>query len=244
MNSEILIEFKNCEFQFENIKKITIKKNSIKEFPKVTILKNINLTLQKNRVYGIIGPNGSGKSTLLKLIFGLLQESKGGIVRNFKNGKLLDEPTFFHQELSAFDNFRAFYSLNVNKVFESSHFKEKEKFFKILTKLENIDLNKPVVNLSKGMKAKVGFGLTMSFLENIDLIGLDEFFSFGDDNYKLFSGKYIKNEIKKTGSAILVSHSLDLIRNMCDEVIHLNKGEIINQGHPEEVVKEYQKLIN
>ena len=61
---------------------------------------------------------------------------------------------------------------------KSESFKRKQELFIHLTQLNHEDLNKPIVNLSRGMKSKVGFGLTMAFLDNIDFIGLDEFFSF------------------------------------------------------------------
>ncbi len=243
MNSSQLLKIENCDFQYSINKNFQLIKAQASEKNKPIVLKNINLELKKNNVYGVIGPNGSGKSTLLKLIFNFIKPSNGKIYRSFNSGKLIENSGFFHEELSAYDNFKAFYLMEFDSDLKSDSFKNKQELFIYLTQLNHVDLNKPIVNLSKGMRSKVGFGLTMSFLDNIDFIGLDEFFSFGDDSYKSFSSNYIKNEIKNTGSAILVSHSVALIGDMCDEVIYINEGAIVDCGSPKDVINQYLESI-
>ena len=243
MTSNELVKIENCDYAYNKNKNFILSKNRDTEKINTLVLKNINLELKRNNIYGVIGPNGSGKSTLLQLIFNFLNPSKGKITRSFNNGKLIENSGFFHEELSAFDNFKAFYLMEYEYNFNSDLFKDKQELFKTLTQLNHEDLNKPIVNLSKGMRSKVGFGLTMTFLDNVDFIGLDEFFSFGDDTYKSFSSNYIKNEIKKTGSAILVSHSVTLIGNICDEVIFIDKGAIVDCGSPKHVINQYLASI-
>jgi ABC-type polysaccharide/polyol phosphate transport system ATPase subunit len=242
MNSNQLLKIENCNFQYSVDKNFVITKAQVRK-TKPVVLKNINLELKKNKVYGVIGPNGAGKSTLLKLIFNFIKPGNGKIHRNFNSGKLIENAGFFHEELSAYENFRAFYLMEFDYDLKSESFKDKQDLFIYLTQLNNEDLNKPVVNLSRGMRSKVGFGLTMSFLDNVDFIGLDEFFSFGDDSYKSFSSNYIKTEIKNTGSAILVSHSVSLIGDMCDEVIYINEGTVVDCGTPKDVINQYLASI-
>ena len=244
MKHTSLIEIVNCSIEFNETKRIVLKKGRSKKLGESPVLKDINLELEKSKVYGVVGQNGSGKSTLLRIIFDLLKPTSGDIYRNFNKGKLLESPTFFHDELSAYDNFVAFYILNEDDYDPTSDkFKSLKISFESIARLNEDDLNKPIINLSKGMKAKVGFGLTMTFLNSIDFIGLDEFFTFGDDSYKQFTSNFIKNEIKNIGSAIIVSHNLRLVDSMCDKVILINNGKVINIDNPDSIIKEYQKLI-
>lgn len=243
MTSNQLLKIENCDFEYSVNKNFELTKAQAIKKIKPIVLKNINLELKKNNVYGVIGPNGSGKSTLLKLIFNFIKPSNGKIYRSFNSGKLIENAGFFHEELSAYENFKAFYLMEFDYDLKSESFRDKQELFVYLTQLNHEDLSKPIVNLSRGMRSKVGFGLTMSFLDNIDFIGLDEFFSFGDDSYKSFSSNYIKNEIKNTGSAILVSHSVALIGDMCDEVIYLDEGVIVDCGSPKGVINQYLASI-
>jgi len=244
MNDTSLIKLVNCSLEFKETKRINIKKGGSKKLGQGLVLKDINLELEKSKVYGVIGQNGSGKSTLLRVIFDLLKPTRGDIYRNFNKGKLLESPTFFHDELSSYDNLIAFYILNDNDYdLTSDKFKRLKLSFESIARLNEDDLNKPIINLSKGMRAKVGFGLTMAFLNSIDFIGLDEFFTFGDDAYREFTSNFIKKEINNIGSAILVSHSLRLIESICDKVILINNGKIINIDNPANAIREYQKIL-
>ena len=239
MTSNELLKIENCNFKYSINKNFKLSKAEDRKNVQLMVLKNINLELKKNKVYGVIGPNGSGKSTLLRLIFNFLKPDNGKIYRSFNSGKLIENAGFFHEELSSYDNFKAFYLMEFDYDLKSESFKRKQELFTYLTQLNHEDLNKPIVNLSRGMRSKVGFGLTMAFLDNIDFIGLDEFFSFGDDSYKSFSSNYIKNEITNAGSAILVSHSVTLIGDMCDEVIYIDEGNIVDCGSPKDVINQY-----
>ena len=108
MTSNQLLKIENCDFEYSVNKNFELTKAQAIKKIKPIVLKNINLELKKNNVYGVIGPNGSGKSTLLKLIFNFIKPSNGKIYRSFNSGKLI-ENAGFHEELSAYENFKAFY---------------------------------------------------------------------------------------------------------------------------------------
>ena len=239
----LIAELEDCSFRYDAVKNIFLRKGEVRNYSNKLVLESVNITLKKNAIYGVLGKNGSGKSTLIKLIFGVLKPSAGIVKRNFTKGKLLDTPLFFHNELSSLDNFNAIYSLETFEKLNTDNFDKKLVVFKELCQLNNEDLYKPISNLSSGMKAKVGFALTMTFLENVDFLGLDEFFSFGDAEYKKFSTNFLKSKIKESGSAIIISHSLDVLSNSCDEIIYIDKGRVENIDKPENIISQYTKHL-
>lgn len=243
MNKDILLSLTDCNFSYKQSKNLNIKKGKLTSNQDVLTLQNINLELNKNLIYGVVGKNGSGKSTLLKLLFDVLEPNDGYVSRNYSKGKLLDGATVFHNELSAVDNLKAMHILEFDGDNEKEDFKKRLQLLKDVSGLDLNDLEKPVSLLSSGTKSKVGFGLTMSFLENIDFLGLDEYFSFGDEEYKKFSSQYIKNKLTETGSAIVISHSMEMLKNMCDKIIFIENGIISKIGNPEEVIESYRETL-
>lgn len=242
MTNEKIIELNKCDFTYKPINHFTFNKGNIKKFNSETVLKNISLDLYKNKTYGLIGKNGSGKSTLIKLLLNIIQPSSGHVIKNYLNAKLLDKPLFFHTELNALDNFQALLLVEKSNVLKSNQQNEKLENFCEISQLSKNDLIKPISYLSRGSKSKVGFALTMSFLESIDVLGLDEFFSFGDEKYKKFSSEYIKNRLQNTKSSIIVSHSMKIIEDTCDEVIVINDGRVEGVYKPEIAIKLYSSL--
>ena len=104
------------------------------------------------------------------------------------------------------------------------------------------ELLKPISNLSSGTKSKIGFALTFTFVEGIDMLGLDEFFILGDKEFKEFSSNVIKEKINHVGTAVIVSHSMELIKNICDKTILIHNSEISSVDDTNEVVEKYLNL--
>ena len=171
MTKEKLLEFSDCEFGYHKYTQFDLKKLSVNRIEDELVIKNLNINLDKNRIYGVLGKNGSGKSTLLRLIFEHLLPSSGNIVRHFSKSKLLDSANVYHNELSALDNFKSYYSLEVNSDFNSQNYKNKLEKFVDLTTLHKSLLEKAVSTLSNGMRSKVAFALNMVFIENLDFLG-------------------------------------------------------------------------
>ena len=106
MTKEKLLEFIDCEFGYHKYTQFDIKKLSINKIEEDLVIKNLNIKLDKNKIYGVLGKNGSGKSTLLRLMFNHLFPSSGNVIRYFSKSKLLDSANVYHNELSALDNFK------------------------------------------------------------------------------------------------------------------------------------------
>jgi ABC-type polysaccharide/polyol phosphate transport system ATPase subunit len=239
MSNKYSVELDNCSFSYKSRPKFSLKRStSINQNEEQSVLKNIHLKLENNKIYGVIGKNGSGKSTLLRLIFDYYQPSSGLISRNFKSGKLLDIPNTYQDDLNSIDNLQALQILEDDR--ESLNKLERVKEISRLTKNE---LEVPISHLSKGTQSKVRFGLTLAFIENIDFLGLDEFFNFGDLEFQENATKYLKNEIDNLGSAIITSHSNSLIERICDLVILIHEGEVLDIAESSKVLRKYKKLI-
>ena len=159
MDSKLIIS--NGSFFYKNVKTYNLKKAESKNNQNPLVLKNLNLELESNKIYGIIGKNGAGKSTLMKLLFGILKLNSGTIVKNYNRVKLLDNPNFYHAELNSFDNFKAIYILESNDNLNSEDYKKKLNTFKYLTQLSESELLKPISNLSSGTKSKIGFAFDL-----------------------------------------------------------------------------------
>ena len=239
MNSEYSVELEDCSFSYKTRPKFSLKRTtSINENNEQLVLKNIDLKLENNKIYGVIGKNGSGKSTLLRLIFDYYQPSFGLIRRNFNSGKLLDIPNTYQDDLNSIDNLEALQILENDR--NSSNKLER---VKEISRLTTEELEVPISHLSKGTQSKVRFGLTLAFIENIDFLGLDEFFNFGDLEFQENAVEFLKNEIDNLGSAIITSHSNSLIERLCDLVILIHEGEIIDIDESSQVLRKYKKLI-
>jgi len=198
-------------------------------------LKGINIDIKKGECLGIIGRNGSGKSTLLKLIIGAMEPDKGSIIRT--EGKIirLALGMGFDVNLSARDN------IYVNGTILGLTFKEiGDKFEEIIefSELEDF-IDTPIKFYSSGMRSRLSFAIALH--ADADIFLIDEFFGdVGDEMFKEKSQKAFEDSILRGKTIIHVSHSLDLIKEHCDRVMILNKGEAEIFATAEEAITAYK----
>ena len=242
-NPEIKIEiinlwkkFKIYYYKVQTLKERLILRNNqkIKYF---WALKNINLKIPKNATVGLIGRNGSGKSTLLKLISKIIYPTKGEIKVNGKISTLLELGAGFHPEFTGLEN------IFLNGIIMGLSKKQiKEKLDEIISfaELQNF-IHTPVKNYSSGMCMRLGFSIAVHYEPDILLI--DEVLAVGDISFQKKCLTKIKELQKKGTTIVFVSHSLEQIKELCDWVIWLEKGEIKSEGFPNKVIREYQSFI-
>lgn len=201
-------------------------------------LKNVNLTIKKGEILGIIGRNGSGKSTLLKIVTGILTQTSGHCLVNGGVSPLLSLTAGFNPELTGLEN------VYLNGTLRGYSKKEIDaKKEEILSFAEIGDfIDQPVKTYSSGMIARLGFAAAVQI--EPEILILDEVLSVGDE---LFRRKCFARmeELFESGSTILyVSHSLSSINSLCSRAILLDKGELILDGPPKFVTMHYQKFFN
>jgi ABC-type polysaccharide/polyol phosphate transport system ATPase subunit len=198
-------------------------------------VRNVYLDIARGSTVGIIGENGAGKSSLLKLLTGITQPTTGSVRVQGRVASLLELGAGFHPEFSGRDNIR----LNCS-VLGMSDAEIAERFPKIVEFSELGDfIDRPVKTYSSGMYVRLGFSVAASV--DPDILLIDEALSVGDEHFR---GKCINrlNDFRDQGKTILfVSHDMGAVKSMCQWVVLMDKGEILEQGTAEKVADEYLK---
>ncbi len=200
-------------------------------------LENINFSVRKGEVLGIIGRNGSGKSTLAKLIMGIYIPTSGKIKVRGSIFFLADIAAGFQNELTGLENIFLLCSLYGYRK------KEIRDMIPEILSFSNLEefINIPVKYYSSGMVARLGFSISISV--NPEILLIDEVFAVGDEDFKLKCVNKIK-ELKKRGTTIIfISHNMNFIEALCDRVIWLEAGKIKDIGDTNRIVSEYLKIV-
>ncbi|MCR5715649.1 MAG: ABC transporter ATP-binding protein [Lachnospiraceae bacterium] len=200
-------------------------------------LRGVSMKIHQGECVGIIGTNGSGKSTILKIITGVLTPSSGTVTVNGRISALLELGAGFNPEYNGIENIY----LNGTMI----GFTKEEIDAKLQDILDFADIGEyvyqPVKTYSSGMFVRLAFAVSI----NIDpeILIVDEALSVGD---VFFQAKcYHKfEEFKKQGKTILfVSHDLSSISKYCDRVVLLNKGTLLGEGTPKEMIDTYKRVL-
>lgn len=201
-------------------------------------LKDVSFSLPRGSTLGIIGENGSGKSTLLKILARILRAEKGTFSVEGKVSTLLELGAGFHPELTGRENiFLNGSILGLNQKEIAAKYDDIVAF----SELERF-IDTPVKNYSSGMYVRLGFAVAINVEPDILLI--DEVLAVGDEAFQRKCSDKIF-EFKSRGKTIvLVSHGLEAVRNICDEVIWFHAGEIRGRGDASEVVDLYLRQVN
>ena len=238
----IAVSVKNLHIFYRGLKKTSIRASWTKLKNKVEVfeaLKGVSFELEEGKILGIIGKNGSGKSTMLRAIAGIFSPDKGSIDLHGHSISLLSIGVGFNKKLTGKENI---YLSGMLLGFSEEEIAKKEKE---IIKFADIGdfINKPVKTYSSGMYSKLAFAIT-AILET-DIMLIDEVLSVGDANFKEKSYNKMKELIsddKRT--VIIVSHSLNTIKELCDEVLWLNDGEVIMTGSADKVIPKYEEYMN
>ena len=233
--SDVTVRFNRASQQVNNLKEYVIK--MVKKelmFQEFLALQNVSLQVRKGEAWGIVGTNGSGKSTLLKLICGILKPYKGSVSLSGTIAPLIELGAGFDGELTARENVL----LNGTLLGYSESFM-KEQFEEIIDFAEIGEfIDMPVRTYSSGMYSKLAFSIT-AILET-DIMLIDEVLSVGDQKFKKKSYEKMKSLISnKDRTVVIVSHSIETLKQLCDTVMWMHEGQIKRIGDPDEVLDEY-----
>ena len=215
--------------------------NVNKQFGNKKILKDINLTIPKGRIIGLLGKNGTGKTTLIKLINDLLTPTSGEILVNGKRvGVESKKVISYLPERTYLDK-----SMTVDQViaYFEDFYKDfsKTKSRKLLKDLD-LDTTQKLSKMSKGMQEKVQLVLVMS--RKADLYILDEPLGGVDPATRDYILDTILNNFNEDASVIISTHLIADIERILDEVIFIDKGKIILQSDADELRKKEKESID
>lgn len=206
--------------------------NLNKSFGEKQILKNVNLTIPRGKIVGLLGKNGMGKSTLIKLINDLLTITSGQILIN---GQPIDVESkkiiSYLPERTYLDK-----SMTVRKIVQYfADFYEdfdSEKAYKLLSDL-GLDPNQKLAKMSKGMQEKVQLSLVMS--RKADLYILDEPLGGVDPATRDYILDTILSNFNEGASVIISTHLISDIERILDNVVFINDGEIVLTADADEL---------
>ena len=233
----VSLSFKVSNDKIDNLKEYvirTIKRNKEKT-RKFKALDNISVKIYQGEKVGLIGYNGAGKSTLLRIIAGVYEPDEGKVTTNGIIAPLLSLGAGFDYNYSGRENiFLNGAILGYTEDFLKSKYDEIVEFSELE---EFIDF--PVKNYSSGMQAKLGFSIAT--VVNPDILIIDEILSVGDVKFQKKSSDKIKSLMGSGTTVLLVSHSIQQIRNLCDKALWIEHGKVVAYDEVNKVCDAYLK---
>ncbi len=203
-----------------------------------TAVKGVSFSIEEGQIVGIVGKNGSGKSTMLRSIAGVFSPNSGSIDIHGRSISLLSIGVGFERTLSGRENI---YLSGLLLGFTKEQIQEQEEAIIAFSELGDF-IDKPVSTYSSGMYSKLAFSIT-AILET-DIMLIDEVLSVGDVKFKKKSYDKMKELIQNdTRTVLIVSHSSETIRSLCDKVLWLHEGELKMFGDTDEVMKAYEAFM-
>ena len=188
-------------------------------------LQDVSFKVEKGQVVGFVGSNGAGKSTLLKVVAGVMKPTKGKV--------LVGGNICFDLDLNARENIYLNGAvMGYSKDFIDSKYQEIVDFSELHDFLEV-----PVRNFSSGMIARLAF--SVATIVEPEILIVDEILSVGDLNFQKKSENKMRSLISGGTTVLYVSHSIESIKSLCDKVVWLEHGKVIQVGTAEKVCAAY-----
>lgn len=198
---------------------------------------DVTFELEKGDMLGIVGTNGAGKSTLLKAISGIMVPTRGKIQTNGTVAALLELTSGFDGDLTVRENtYLRGALLGYTRAFMDQMYDEIISFAELQDFQE-----RPFKQLSSGMKSRLAFSIAS--LVNPDILILDEVLSVGDGSFRQKSGNKMREILANGVTGILVSHSIDQVRELCNKVLWLDHGKQMDFGGTQEVCDRYEVFM-
>ena len=223
-------------------------KNLYKNYKRFEAVKNLNFEIKKGSITGLLGPNGCGKTTTIGMILGLIRPTKGQVLINNKDIEIeknriivLEKMNFISpyvelpKKLSVKENLIVY-----GKMYEVKNLQNRINTLSNDLKLENF-LNKKTGELSSGQKNRVS--LAKSLINNPEILLLDEPTASLDPDTGDYVRSYIENYAKNNNTTILLaSHNMSEVERLCENIMMMKQGKIIDEGTCEELISKHGRL--
>lgn len=202
-----------------------------------TVLKNINLDIKKGETVCLIGTNGSGKSTLLKLMTKIIYPNEGTIETQGKLTSLLELGAGFHEDFTGRENI--YFNAAVFGLTKAEIEKRVDDIIEFSELGEFID--NPVRTYSSGMYMRLAFSIAINV--DAEILLIDEILAVGDQHFQDKCFDKLKELRDSDQTIVIVSHSLDTVKDLCTRAVWIYKGEFKLDGDPTYVIDEYLKQV-
>ena len=240
--SEYMVTVDNVSMRFNLASE---KVNSIKEYFIKTFkgqisysefwaLQDISFKVKRGGSVGLIGLNGSGKSTLLKIIAGVLKPTKGEAHVYGSMAPLIELGAGFDFDLTAREN------VFLNGALLGKSHAEMEEYYDDIVEFSELGpfMDTAVKNFSSGMVSRLAFGIAT--IGKPELLIVDEVLSVGDFRFQEKCQERIKNMLSGNTTLLFVSHSIDQVKELCEEVAWIEHGHLRAFGPAEQYCEEYK----
>jgi ABC-type polysaccharide/polyol phosphate transport system ATPase subunit len=196
-------------------------------------LRDISFDVGPGHCLGIIGGNGAGKSTTLKILTGILPPTRGRSILTGRVGSLIEVSAGFHMDLTGREN------VFLQGAIMGMKREEIRRRFDQIVDFAGVGefIDTPVKRYSSGMNARLGFSIAVHL--EPDALIVDEVLSVGDASFQTNAFGRLKDMVRKQIPAIIVTHQLNRIVELCDSCIVLERGAVRFHGPPEEAVSAY-----
>lgn len=239
--SEQAIKVDNIHLSYYTRKGVSIRnifnKNNVNQ-NEFQALKGISFSLEKGKILGIVGKNGSGKSTLLRAIGGIFSVDKGSIELFGNKVSLLSIGVGFNYLLTGREN------VILSGMLTGFSMEEIQKKMDRIIEFAEIGdfIDKPVNTYSSGMYSKLAFSLATEL--DTDILLIDEVLSVGDEQFARKSYFRMKELIEdQNHTVVIVSHNLNTLEELCDEILWIHEGEVRMLGTPSDVLTQYKQFM-
>lgn len=247
MDNEIIIDCDHATIAYRNVQSISYRailarifhrKNKKLVRTEFVAIDDVSFRVRRGETVGIVGANGAGKSTLLGAIAGIYGTDSGSITVNSDRCSLLALGVGFQPRLSGYQNiYLSGYAMGFTKAEIDAAVDEIIEFSELGDFIE-----KPVRTYSSGMNSKLGFAISSVLTPEVLLV--DETLSVGDIRFQRKSFARMKEMIAdKNRSVMIVNHSVDSLRDLCDRVLWLDHGKVMQYGDTNEVLDAYKEFM-
>lgn len=212
-----------------------------KSYGKIPVIKELDLSLERGRIIGILGPNGSGKTTLIKILAGILNKNAGEVtisgksigIETKKIVSYLPERTYFSPNMRVKDTINFF-----EDFYEDFRRDRAEQMLESL----NISKNSKIKQLSKGTREKVQLVLVMSREAEVYL--LDEPMGGVDPAARDYILRTIISNYNEDATVVITTHLISDIENVLDEVVFIKQGEVYLKESVDDIRTKYNKSVD
>ena len=231
MAGEVIVELSGVGVSY-------LQRTGVLRYQRLWGLEDVNLELRAGETLGIIGANGAGKSTLLRLLARITEPDRGEIRwRREMSSSLLALNAGFRPELSGRDN------AMVSGMLLGLRRRDIEALLPRIREYSELGdfFDRPAGSYSTGMRARLGFAVAIH--ADSDILLIDEVLGVGDESFRIKSQHAMKQKIRSNKTVVLVSHSMEAIKELCDRVIWIEKGRCLITGEAKYVVDGYQDAV-
>ena len=244
MNSENVIEIRNMSKSFKiqsdkakSLKDMILYFNRRNEKTTLEVLKNINLDIKRGETVALIGTNGSGKSTLLKLMTRIIYPTSGTIETKGKLTSLLELGAGFHPDFTGRENI--YFNASIFGLTQEEIEGRMNDIIEFSELGEFID--EPIRTYSSGMYMRLAFSIAINV--DAEILLIDEILAVGDQNFQEKCFAKLRELKASEKTIVIVSHSLDVVKDLCTRAIWIYKGHFRLDGNPDYVIDEYLKQL-